>query len=280
MRLIVLLLIVMSLSQCTPRKEVMTEKEFAEVYIEALRKKYPTVSFTLQEDLSITCKKDSQDIKHHIDNAYFAYKGEPDSLNSILKKYLAASESVYAASKGVSTNNIIPVIKSARYLDEVNALNKNEGRSIELVTEKYNDQLIIVYAEDLKHSFKYIFSKELEGLHISKDSLRSLAMQNFGKIIPDISKEWGGIYVVTAGGSYEASLILQSELWTRENFPVEGDWVVGIPSRDVLLITGSNNKEGVEKIRELTAELFKTGNYLVSEDLFKWNGKKFELYVN
>lgn len=84
--------------------------------------------------------------------------------------------------------------------------------------------------------------------------------------------------MITAGGFHEASLILLSSLWTKENFDVDGDIVAIIPNRDILIVTGSNNKQGISKLKEMANDFYQTGNYSISPFLFKWNGYKFERF--
>ena len=256
----------------------MTEKEFAKVYLDSLSKKYPTVKFELNPDLTITSTKGDLDYKHYIDNAFTAYKAEPDSIRDIISRYVASTTDLYVEKKAVNIENIVPVIKPIEYLDEINSLNK-EGKSFPMITEKYNNQLIIAYAEDSKNSSKYLTEDDFKTLSISMDTLRSIALRNFDKIIPNIQRQGdNGLFIITAGGDYEASLILLSSIWTKENFPVDGEFIIAIPNRDMLMITGSKNKPGIAKIKEIVADSYKTGNYKVSDHLYKWTGKQFEKY--
>ncbi|MFT3934420.1 MAG: DUF1444 family protein [Chitinophagaceae bacterium] len=256
----------------------MTEKEFAKLYLDSLSKKYPSVKFELNPDLAITAKKGDLDYKYYIDNAFIAYKAEPDSISEIISRYVASTTDLYANKKGVNVDNVVPVIKPVEYLEEINSLNK-DGKSFPMITEKYNDQLIIAYAEDSKNSIRYLTESDFKALSISRDTLKSIALRNFDKIIPNIQRQGGnGLFMVTAGGDYEASLILLSSIWTKENFPVDGDFIVAIPNRDMLMITGSKNKTGIAKIKEIVADSYKTGNYQVSDQLYKWTGNKFEKY--
>lgn len=256
----------------------MTEKEFAQVYLDSLSKKCPSIKFELNSDLTITSKKGDLDYKHYIDNAFIAYKAEPDSIKDIISRYVASTTALYVDQKSISVGNVVPVIKPVEYLDEINSLNKN-GKSFPIITEKYNDQLIIAYAEDSKNSIKYLTEDDLKTLSISRDTLKSIALRNFDKIIPNIQRQGDkGLFMVTAGGDYEASLILLSSIWTNKNFPVDGDFIVAIPNRDMLMVTGSKNKTGIAKIKEIVADSYKTGDYQVSDQLYNWTGNKFEKY--
>ena len=81
--------------------------------------------------------------------------------------------------------------------------------------------------------------------------------------------------MVAAGGAYEASLLLLNSVWSRKNFPVKGDIVVAIPNRDILLITGSDDKVNLDWMKTRAQESYDSGAYQISPSLFKWNGKKF-----
>lgn len=278
MRSISAFLLALFIFSCNSKNSILSEKEFAKVYLDSLSKKYPTVSFELNSDLTITSKKGDLDYQYHIDNGYIAYKAEPDSINVIISRYVASTTDLYVDQKAVNMESVIPVIKPIEYLEEINSLNK-DGKSFPMITEKYNDQLVIAYAEDSKNSIKYLTEGDFKSLSMSMDTLKAIALRNFDKIIPNIQRQGdNGLFMITAGGDYEASLILLSSIWTKENFPVDGEFIVAIPNRDMLLITGSKNKNGINKIREIVADAYKTGNYQVSDHLYKWTGKKFEMY--
>jgi len=278
MRSVSVLISVFLIFSCTSKNVVLTKKEFAEAYRDSLRKKYPAVNFELNADLTITAKKDELDFRHYIDNAYVSYQAEPDSIKKIIGRYVASTADLFVEKKGVKIENIVPVVKPAEYLKEINSLNK-DAKGISLITEKYNDQLIIAYAQDSKSSIKYLSEDDFKLLSISRDSLKSVALRNFDKIIPNIQRQGdSGLYIITAGGDYEASLILLSSIWTEKNFPVDGELIIAIPNRDLLMVTGSQNKKGIDKIKEFAEDSYKTGNYPVSEYLFKWTGKRFEKY--
>lgn len=234
------------------------------------------MKFELSGNLLITSRKGDFDYKHYLDNAYNDYKAEPDSIKNVISRYVASASDLYVERSKLNTGNIVPVIKPAEYLNDVSNLGDN-GKAFPMLTDKYNDQLIIAYAEDTKNNIRYLNEDDFKKLGISRDSLKSIALRNFDRIIPNIQRQGeNGLYMVTAGGDYEASLILLPSIWNKENFPVDGDFIVGIHNRDLLLITGSNNPNGIGKIKEVIANSYKTGNYQVSESLYRWTGSKFE----
>jgi uncharacterized protein YtpQ (UPF0354 family) len=86
-----------------------------------------------------------------------------------------------------------------------------------------------------------------------------------------------GNYLVRAGGTYEASLLLVHGLWSSGQIKVDGDIVAAVPARDVLLITGSGNQANVARLRALALKLA-TGPYALTSALFVYRGGKFVLF--
>ncbi|MDR3286006.1 MAG: DUF1444 family protein [Prevotellaceae bacterium] len=272
-----ILLVLMTLNCCTSKTKILTKTEFTLIYFDSLKLRLPEVDFKIISDLTITSSFDEKEFKHILDNAYQEYKLQTSSINAIITNHINASSELYLDKKNIKVERIVPVIKSKDYLDKVNQLTEQQESNI--VYEKYNDQLIIVYCEDTEYGISYFDKDHFQQLGINTDTLLAFSISNLKRLLPDIqSIGENGNFGIIAGGNYEASLILFQNMWTKENFDVKGDFVIAIPNRDVLLITGSTNIEEVQKIKELAEKSYKEGTYNISPYLYKWNGKIFEKY--
>jgi uncharacterized protein YtpQ (UPF0354 family) len=264
---------------CSAQLKIISEQEFSKIYMDSLKQTYPTVSFEVVDNLTITASDNGKEFKYYLDNAYKEYKLDPKSLSEIIKRYIAASAELYKEKKPIRTENIIPVIKPIDYLDELKKISKENGEEKEswIVYEKYNDELIVVFGEDTENSIAYFTQTDFEKLNINKDTLLEFSIENLRRILPNIEKIGEkNLYGLAAGGYLEASLILLPKLWTKENFDILGDIVVSIPNKDLIFITGTENKVELNKVKEMTEKSYNEGNGPVSPYLFKWNGKKFE----
>ena len=238
----------LTIFSCNSQNSVLTKEEFVKIYLDSLRKRNPEIRFKLNPDLSISSSKNDLELKHYADNAYSEYQLEPDSIIEVISRYVTSSSDMYVDRKTINVMNIVPVIKPIDYLDEIAKLSK-DGK-VSHIVEKYNDQLIIMYAEDSKNNIRFLIDDQFKTLSIPRDSLKSIALANFDKIMSNIKKQGGdGVFMVIAGGNYEASLILLPSLWTKENFPVDGGFVIAIPNRDLLFVTGSKDKKGISRIK-------------------------------
>lgn len=109
--------------------------------------------------------------------------------------------------------------------------------------------------------------KELE---IEPGELRSLALSNLRRILPEIQQHGDGSwYMLTAGADYTASLLLIDDVWNALSQSVEGDIVAAVPSRDVVLFTGARSKDGIDWIKRKAHEIHEGGDHVVSQTLFR-----------
>jgi uncharacterized protein YtpQ (UPF0354 family) len=102
-------------------------------------------------------------------------------------------------------------------------------------------------------------------------------VENLKRLLPKIEVHAGPLVsMVTAGGNYEASLLLFDELWSNGPIRVEGDFVVAVPARDVLLVTGSRNLAGIAKLRELAVKMVRESSYHLTDQLFVYRQGSFQ----
>ena len=155
----------------------------------------------------------------------------------------------------IDVKRIVPVLKGAAHAQERAGTSEAPRQGIsrpDFYFEPLNRQLYIYYAVDTERSVRYLSREEIRALGFSPGELSTRAVDNLTHLLPGIERRGdAGIYVVSAGGTYEASLLLFDAIWTKENFEVKGDIVVAVPSRELLLVTGSEDENGLKKLRKL-----------------------------
>ena len=273
---------------CHPAKQTISLKEFTQKYKDSLSARYPNIQFRMIDDTTIISNGPDNDWHIYSYNAYLTYLNDITLLSEILSTYtsgMGESFNTGSTSSKIDRSKIFPIIKPVSYLDEVlhegRKLNSKPGNdTLDLVYEVYNQQLLIIYVVDQKNSMKFIKHKDLLDISLSKDSLNLIAVQNLNRSMVNIQGKGGnGIYMITAGGNYEASLILLKDIFVKNNFPVKGDFIIAIPNRDLLFITGSADGEGIKKLKDLISKSYTTEDHPISDDLFRWNGDRFEKYI-
>jgi len=284
-RFLVLLFLTLGSPGCS-NSSVESPEKFTEEYAASLRNAAPDVTVKITGPLEVRAVgKTGGETTCFLANAYTDYKAGPADKADIIKKYAGSFvETLHSTGTNdvVDTTRIVPVIKDKAYLQQVRDSLKARGVDVSKmnqVFEEYNSELVIVYAEDTPSNMRYFNADDLKKTGVQPSDLRPLAVNNLLRLVPDIKIQGSdGTYMVTAGGDYEACLVLSCSLWEGGRMKVDGNYVVAIPSRDLLLVTGSGNKAGVQKLREIAAKMVKEASHGLTPLLFVYRDGTFQVY--
>jgi len=247
-KFLVLIIFVFSWVQVSIANDILSKKEFSERYREAVSKMHPDARFEMIGDLELKIiLPEGKEQTSFLNNAYADYSNNPSEIDSVLHTYAESlSLSKKLEEETFSNEQIFPVIKDFRYIEQVNYMFEKSG-SKGLVYEKLNDVLYILYAFDTPKSIRFMAENDLVSTDLNKSELLEVSKNNLQKNIPNLRLEGdpSSLSMLVADGTYESSFLLFDNLWTKEQFPVKGNIVVYVPSRDLVLITGSEDKENL-----------------------------------
>src|SRR5258708_30335803 len=195
------------------KSDISAPSEFTREFAEALRQVLPGLSVVVVKDLEVrVTSPDGRDSTSCLDNAYDTYKQDPKAKADIIRKFVAVGlETLGGMRDGVDRTRIVPVIKDRPWLEETRKalLSRGAKKLPENIIEDFSQDLIIVYAEDSPKSIRYLTLGDLEQARIERGELKMLACENLKRLLPKIEFHGtNGLYIVTAGGDYEASLLV------------------------------------------------------------------------
>lgn len=253
--------------------------EFTREFAKELRSGQPGLRVDIRGDkqLSLTNARGKTSTAY-LDNAYTEYLRDPGAFRTIIKKFIDGLSEMARNDDAMSRAQIVPVVKDRMWITDIREalIKRGAENPPEHLYDDLNEELIIVYAEDNPKSIRYLLPKHLPGLGVGREELRDLAVENLKRLLPKIDIHPGKLFsVITADGTYEACLLLFDELWTTGQIEVDGDIVVAVPARDVLLVTGSRNPEGIAKLREVAAQISRDSPYRLTNDLFVYRQGAF-----
>jgi uncharacterized protein YtpQ (UPF0354 family) len=282
-RLIQAALAALGLCSGCSKSDVLTPTQFTSEFAQELRKASPELRVEVVKDMELkVTTADGRESTSFLDNAYDLYMQDPKSKEDIFEKYVAASLETIASlqtSEVLDRMRIVPVIKDRPWLEETrNAMIARGAKDMfENIHEDLNSDLIILYAEDSPKNMRYFGPKDLEKANIQRSELRKLACENLQRLLPEIERHGrNGLFMIVAGGDYEASLLLLDSIWDDIKKEVRGDVVVAIPSRDLLIVTGSEDSQGIEKVKKMVENSFAQGAYRLTKKLFVFHESKLE----
>lgn len=127
------------------------------------------------------------------------------------------------------------------------------------VTDLLFDDLAVGYSMGRPFGERLLTWQEFERMGIGRRELRWRAAQ-----LIDSCAERVGIHgqppaLMLSFEGIESSLILCEPFWDSLEGCVPGSIVVGVPSRDMVIVTGSRSPAGIEKARRAVDRMFLAG---------------------
>lgn len=181
------------------------------------------------------------------------------------------------APSALNVRRIVPIIKSRSWLAESHNVAAGKAAPFDFLTEELNTELVVVYVEDENKVLRYLNAAQLNAIGVPRQDLRALALENLMRLLPQIQLHSAGpVSMLTAGGNYEASLLLVKDFWGGGKVQVAGEIVVAVPSRDVVLITGSHNPDGLAQLSKLArASRPAKASFQLTQSLFVYRDGQF-----
>lgn len=255
------------------RAEVMTPTTFTERFAQALGAAVPAAKVAIRQDLQLTVGRADGKINDiNLHKIYDEYRGQPSRFDELVELFARAVREPVPAT--LQASRIVPTIKDRGWLAGIASLSKSPGH--EPLSEPLNEELVIAYVEDSSTRARYLTASDEVG---DRKTLRARAVANLKRILPKIEMrpQPDGWAIVSAGGNYEASLLLLDEIWSSRQIKVDGDIVVAIPARDALLVTGSNNRSGLKALRAM-ADRLASEPYRLTKRLFVYREGRFAAF--
>ena len=164
----------------------------------------------------------------------------------------------------IKKEEIFPLVRTTSFINDL------KRELPDLLYENINSELGVIYL--VRNEKVSLTTGDLKNLRLDRLALKSLAVQNLIDQVEVGVEEEGNRYTIVADGKFEASFLVVSELWSKDNIPVEGTITIGVPSNNVLLITGSGNAADMNWIRHRVAQAYVESNIPISDKLFEIKG--------
>lgn len=161
-------------------------------------------------------------------------------------------------------SNIYPRVRTRSELSirslYIRSLNRHdELPSVELAP--LGADLFIELVLDSDVNITTVAQAQLDTWGITAEKARARALENFHAVSAAAFEEVApGVYQSTWGDNYDASRLVFPDLMRA--YPINGDPVLAIPTRDVLLFTGSADEAGLSALIQLVKGYFSAQRYI------------------
>lgn len=127
------------------------------------------------------------------------------------------------------------------------------------VRDEYSADLTVVYTFGPQFGRRVVTHADLEQMELSARVLRRSAYEHLEVLSSRAEFHGQPPALMLSFEGLESSLLLASDFWTRLQGAVPGEVVVGVPARDVVIVTGSQSLPGLEKARRCVERVFMAG---------------------
>ena len=255
---------------------------FTQDYLARLKKVKPDARASIAADLELEVffPDSTQPLRVYLDNAFRDFSQSPRDKEAILSRYIGAlTESRANAAAPIDPARILPVIRDREFVEQTGRLPSNGDTPVAVASEQLNEDLYVMYVADSEHSVRYLSEEDLAAVEVDRANLRRHAMENLRRLYPEVQMMGAeGLYMFRLDGTYESSLLLSEHLWDRPEMKVKGEFLVAVPSRDVLVISGTLEREPLEAMRKIVADVSTTAAYRISPRLFIRRDGQFEVW--
>ncbi|NJC81352.1 DUF1444 family protein [Planosporangium mesophilum] len=147
------------------------------------------------------------------------------------------------------------------------------------VLDEFTGDLAIAYSFGPPYGQRLVNWLDLDSLGLSRRALRNQAAENLDARIDTVRVHGRPPTLMLAFDGIESSLLLVDRLWGRLAADVAGDLVVGVPARDVVIVTGSESQPGLDAAKRTVERVFFAGDqYLLTRELLVRRDSGWETY--
>ena len=177
----------------------------------------------------------------NLGNLWAECSRDPGTRVEVVERYLAA----VLGEEGETPVQVRDVVALVKNEDYVRLLVDD----VEEITDHLVGDLWVVYGIDRPRSIESISVTRMAELGLEKVVMRRVAMANLRRMLPSLERhgegDWFLLTTAPEMAAYVSSLMLLDVVWETVAGDVDGEIVVGVPTRDVLLVTGSRSREGL-----------------------------------
>ena len=147
------------------------------------------------------------------------------------------------------------------------------------VLDEYFAGVVIGYTAGPPYGERLVTWADLSRLAMARRGLRRHAAAYLDAMVPRVRIHGQPPALMLSFAGLESSVVLADTFWEDLARGVPGDLVIGVPARDVVIVTGSRSPAGLAKARRAVDRvLFAGGPHLLLHDLLVRRDGGWQVY--
>jgi hypothetical protein len=252
-----------------------SKKAFRDRFRAALQERLPDAEIVESGDLDLRIERLPSGMTQNVwlSRAYQEFCKSPSEGDEIVSRWVRSVAAM--GSSTVDPDRIVPVVKDHQWLTEQGASLNGQGDFSPWV-EPYNSELVVVFAQ-LRDGLSFGPRSDYDALGIPLTELRTRAFANLRRVVENISVTGEeGEYLLGAGGTIDASLLLLDEITKDPRIELQGEPLVAVSDRDSFWVADDANPYAVFGIAARVARCYQSEPYPISRHFFRKSGAVWE----
>jgi uncharacterized protein YtpQ (UPF0354 family) len=219
---------------------------------------------TSENELNVL-RPDGEKTSIFLQNFWIECEQSPEERLEIVERRIRILAADALGSEDLRLEEIVPLIRDSNYREFVPA-DERDLTSVHLAGDIW-----IIYAQDLPDSINILKVEDAKRLGLDALALRKISINNLSGLIEEIeAKPYESIYEISCSPLfYASSLLLLDYVWEQLEPLVKGQIVVGVPARDTVIFTGSEEMDALPKLRDEVNYVLANGHHLISGTLLR-----------
>jgi len=261
----------------------ISKSEFRRQFVEELLEDAPQLECTLSDDdeleLAVSGMGNDDRAVLSLHRAYAEFEQDPAQRDAIFERF----RSLLVRQRQdlpLETGNVVPMVKTRDWLDDQYSRDTAPpapGSDDAFWVDDYNEELVVVYAEH-REGFSYRPRSDFAAAGLNQENIRTLALGNLRTRTP--KREFSpvnGAWLLIADGAFEASLLLDDEVWKNHRFRDSQEVLSAVPERDCLFASTDTTPLGVWNLATMVDHGYRTAQYPISRQLMMRKAGHFAL---
>jgi hypothetical protein len=145
------------------------------------------------------------------------------------------------------------------------------------VLDEFTEDIAVAYSFGPPFGERLVSWSDLDRLAINRRALRRMAIDHLYDNLRRAQIHGRPPALMLSFEGLESSVLLADEFWDELAPRVPGELVVGVPARDVVIITGSESPPGLSKARRAVERVFMAGDqHPLSRELLVWRDGEWQ----
>jgi len=152
----------------------------------------------------------------------------------------------------LEAEDVLPLVKDREAYEAM------RSAGADLAMDPLAGELVVLYVQDLPDRMRFLSEEQVASVGLSAGQRRSVALKNLlGRIEVEEHPGVGTLRMVTCGGTYESTTLLDTDRWKErlDRHPELGPIIAVAPARDLLMFAHLRDGVGMQRLLQTFGDM-------------------------